>query len=101
MKIVNNYNQIIINLAKKYDLTFIPLFDSLSDIINNIDSEPYSTDGARYRRIIRATFLHYVFGISWEYIGKKYRLKSMCDHIHLNEPAGKRLENLVYDFIRT
>jgi len=100
MKIVKNYNQIIIDLTKKYDLTLIPLFDSLSDIIKNSESEPYRTDGARYRRIIRANFLYYVFGISWENIGKKYGLKSMCDHIHLNEPAGKRLENLVYDFIR-
>ena len=100
MDVVRNHNVIIKNIAEKYNLTLIDLFDHLSHIIgNNSSSAPYVTTQWRTIRIIRAVILHYVFGWNWEKIGKKYGLKTMCDHIHLNENGGIILENLIKEFL--
>ena len=100
MDVVRNHNVIIKNIAEKYNLTLIDLFDHLSHIIgNNSSSAPYVTTQWRTIRIIRAVILHYVFGWNWEKIGKKYGLKTMCDHIHLNENGGIILENLIEEFL--
>ena len=44
--------------------------------------------------------LHYVFNWTWKDIGKKYNLKLLCDHIHLNEDGGQILEEMVKDFLQ-
>ena len=36
---------------------------------------------------------------SWTKIGKKYKLKLLCDHIHLNEKGGDLMEQLAKEFL--
>ena len=83
--VVKDHNDVIRSLSKKYNLTLIDLFKHFEDLIDSNDSVPYTTTEWRRLRGLRAVFLYYVFGWSWNRIGKKYRLKLLCDHIHLNE----------------
>ena len=86
--------------ASKYDLVLIDFFSHLSQFIgNNSSSYPYQTTQWRTIRVLRAIILHYVFGQNWNRIGKKYGLKALCDHIHLNEDAGMILENEIREFL--
>ena len=62
---------------------------------------PYKLDGSRIYRIMRAIILHYLLGWSWDRIGNKDRLKTQCDHIHLNKIDGNILQELVQDFIES
>ena len=97
--VVKDHNDIIRSLSKKYNLTLIDLFKNFEDSIDSNNSVPYTT--TEWRRLIglRAVILHYVFGWSWNRTGKKYRLKLLCDHIHLNEKSGAIFQNLMEDFI--
>jgi lysophospholipase L1-like esterase len=97
--VVKDHNDIIRLLSKKYNLTLIDLFKHFEDIIDSNNSVPYTTTEWRRIRGLRAVILHYVFGWSWNRTGKKYRLKLLCDHIHLNEKSGAIFQNLMEDFI--
>ena len=97
--VVKDHNDIIRLLSKKYNLTLIDLFKHFEDIIDSNNSVPYTTTEWRRLRGLRAVILHYVFGWSWNRTGKKYRLKLLCDHIHLNEKSGATFQNLMEDFI--
>ena len=90
---------LIRSLSEKYNLTLIDLFKHFEDLIDSNDSVPYTTTEWRRLRGLRAVFLYYVFGWSWNRIGEKYRLKLLCDHIHLNEKSGAIFQNLMEDFI--
>ena len=97
--VVMDHNDIIRSLSKKYNLTLIDLFKNFEDSIDSNNSVPYTTTEWRRLRGLRAVILHYVFGWSWNRIGEKYRLKLLCDHIHLNEKSGAIFQNLMEDFI--
>ena len=97
--VVKDHNDIIRLLSKKYNLTLIDLFKNFEDSIDSNNSVPYTTTEWRRIRGLRAVILHYVFGWSWNRTGKKYRLKLLCDHIHLNEKSGAIFQNLMEDFI--
>ena len=97
--VVKDHNDIIRSLSKKYNLTLIDLFKNFEDSIDSNNSVPYTTTEWRRLRGLRAVILHYVFGWSWNRIGEKYRLKLLCDHIHLNEKSGAIFQNLMEDFI--
>ena len=97
--VVMDHNDIIRSFSKKYNLTLIDLFKHFQDIIDSNNSVPYTTTEWRRIRGLRAVILHYVFGWSWNRTGKKYRLKLLCDHIHLNEKSGAIFQNLMEDFI--
>ena len=97
--VVKDHNDIIRSLSKKYNLTLIDLFKNFEDSIDSNNSVPYTTTEWRRLRGLRAVILHYVFGWSWNRTGKKYRLKLLCDHIHLNEKSGAIFQNLMEDFI--
>ena len=97
--VVKDHNDIIRSLSKKYNLTLIDLFKNFEDSIDSNNSVPYTTTEWRRIRGLRAVILHYVFGWSWNRIGEKYRLKLLCDHIHLNEKSGAIFQNLMEDFI--
>ena len=97
--VVKDHNDIIRSLSKKYNLTLIDLFKHFEDLIDSNNSVPYTTTEWRRLRGLRAVILHYVFGWSWNRTGEKYRLKLLCDHIHLNEKSGAIFQNLMEDFI--
>ena len=97
--VVKDHNDIIRSLSKKYNLTLIDLFKNFEDSIDSNNSVPYTTTEWRRLRGLRAVILHYVFGWSWNRTGEKYRLKLLCDHIHLNEKSGAIFQNLMEDFI--
>lgn len=99
IKVVRSHNNIIRDLSAKYNLKLIDLFKEFDQIIDINNSVPYTTTEWRRLRGLRAVILHYVFGWSWNRIGRKYKLKLLCDHIHLNEKAGVMLEELMKDFI--
>jgi lysophospholipase L1-like esterase len=99
IKVVRSHNNIIRDLSAKYNLKLIDLFKEFDQIIDTNNSIPYTTTEWRRLRGLRAVILHYVFGWSWNRIGRKYKLKLLCDHIHLNEKAGVMLEELMKDFI--
>ena len=99
IKVVRSHNNIIRDLSEKYNLKLIDLFKEFDQIIDINNSVPYTTTEWRRLRGLRAVILHYVFGWSWNRIGRKYKLKLLCDHIHLNEKAGVMLEELMKDFI--
>ena len=99
IKVVRSHNNIIRDLSAKYNLKLIDLFKEFDHIIDTNNSIPYTTTEWRRLRGLRAVILHYVFGWSWNRIGRKYKLKLLCDHIHLNEKAGVMLEELMKDFI--
>jgi len=100
ISVVKEYNNIIKNIASKYDLILIDFFSHLSKFIgSNSASHPYETTQWRTLRVLRAIILHYVFSQNWNQIGKKYGLKALCDHIHLNEDAGMILENEIREFL--
>ena len=96
--VVKAHNDVIRSLSKKYNLTLNDLFKHFEDLIDSNDSVPYTTTEWRRLRGLRAVFLYYVFGWSWNRIGEKYRLKLLCDHIHLNESSGAILQNLMQEF---
>ena len=98
--VVKEFNNIIKKMASKYDLILIDFFNHLSQFIgDNGSSDPYETTQWRTIRVLRAIILRYVFGQNWNRIGKKYNLKALCDHIHLNEDAGMILENEIREFL--
>ena len=99
ISVVKLHNNIIRTLSDKYELTLIDLFKQFDEIIDINNSVPYTT--SEWRRLIglRAVILHYVFGWSWSRIGRKYKLKLLCDHIHLNEKAGAMLQQSMKEFI--
>ncbi len=99
INVIKNHNKIIKTVALKYDLFILDLFSRFEEEININDSVPYTTSELRRLRGLRAVVLHYVFGWSWTKIGKKYKLKLLCDHIHLNEKGGKLMKKLVKDFL--
>ena len=100
ISVVKEYNNIIKNIASKYDLILIDFFSHLSKFRgNNSASHPYETTQWRTLRVLRAKILHNVFSQNWNQIGKKYGLKALCDHIHLNEDAGMILENEIREFL--
>ncbi len=106
VNVIREFNVIIKNLAIKYDLTLLDLFKKLEENIEdnnnrtNFDvSIPYTTSEIRRLRGLRAVILYYVFGWSWNDIGKKYNLQFLCDHIHLNERGGDIMEDLVRKFL--
>ncbi|SVC38410.1 uncharacterized protein METZ01_LOCUS291264 [marine metagenome] len=101
--IVKNHNTVIEKLAKKHKLEVIPFFDKIDKIINaNISQElkhqlayKYMINYKRLLRIMRAIVLHYIFGFTWNKIGNKYILRTLCDFIHLNENGGLLLKDLI------
>ena len=99
MSIVNNYNVIIKRIALKYDISILDLYSKFKEQISENDSVPYTTSELRRLRGLRAVILYYVFGWSWNRIGKKYKLQLLCDHIHLNERGGSLMENMVKKFL--
>ena len=100
IKVVKSHNNIIRELSSKYSLKLIDLFKEFEQIINtNNNSIPYTTTEWRRLRGLRAVVLHYVFGWSWNRIGKKYNLQLMCDHIHLNERGGYLLKKQITKFL--
>ena len=99
IKVVRSHNNIIRDLSAKYNLKLIDLFKEFDQIIDTNNSIPYTTTEWRRLRGLRAVILHYVFGWSWNRIGRKYKLKLLCDHIHLNEKSGAVLQKLMKDFI--
>ena len=99
ISIINNYNVIIKRIALKYDISILDLYSKFKEQINENDSVPYTTSELRRLRGLRAVILYYVFGWSWNRIGKKYKLQLLCDHIHLNERGGSLMENMVEKFL--
>jgi len=83
----------------KYDLSILDLFSKFKEQISSSNSLPYTTSELRRLRGLRAVILHYVFGWSWTKIGEKYKLKLLCDHIHLNEKGGDLMEQLAKEFV--
>ena len=74
-------------------------FSKFKEQIASNDSIPYTTSELRRLRGLRAVILYYIFGWSWTKIGKKYKLKLLCDHIHLNEKGGDLMEQLAKEFL--
>ena len=99
IQVVKNHNQIIKDLASNYDIEILDLYNEFDLQIEENQSLPYTTSELRRLRGLRAVVLYYVFGWTWKDIGKKYRLKLLCDHIHLNEDGGQIIEKLARDFI--
>ena len=100
IKVVKNYNRIIRDISNKYGTTLLDFFKKFDSIIIDNNSTPYTTSELRRLRGLRAVILHYVFNWTWKDIGKKYNLKLLCDHIHLNEDGGQILEEMVKDFLQ-
>jgi hypothetical protein len=86
-------------LASNYDIEILDLYNEFDLQIEENQSLPYTTSELRRLRGLRAVVLYYVFGWTWKDIGKKYRLKLLCDHIHLNEDGGQIIKKLARDFI--
>ncbi len=99
MNVIKSHNKIIKAIAVKYDLFILDLFSKFKEQIGNNDSIPYTTSELRRLRGLRAVVLYYIFGWSWNKIGEKYRLKLLCDHIHLNEKGGFLMQTLVKEFL--
>ena len=99
--IVKNHNIVIEYLAKKHKLDSIPFFNKINSMINlSFPKElsyqsKYMINYKRLLRITRAIVLHYIFGFTWNKISNKYRLKTLCDFIHLNENGGLLLKDLI------
>ena len=99
MNVIKSHNKIIKTIAVKYDLFILDLFSKFQEQIANNDSIPYTTSELRRLRGLRAVILYYIFGWSWTKIGEKYKLKLLCDHIHLNEKGGDLMEQLAKEFL--
>ena len=105
--IVKNHNKVIEDIAEKHKLDIIPFFKKIDSMINLRDAEElsyqskYMINYKRVLRIMRAIVLHYIFGFSWNKISHKYRLKTLCDFIHLNENGGLFLKNLIQTQLNT
>ena len=99
MNVNKNHNKIIKRIAVKYDLFILDLFSKFKEQIDSNDSIPYTTSELRRLRGLRAVILYYIFGWSWTKIGEKYKLKLLCDHIHLNEKGGDLMEQLAKEFL--
>jgi hypothetical protein len=99
MQVVRSHNKIIKDLASNYDIEILDLYNEFDLQIEENQSLPYTTSELRRLRGLRAVVLYYVFGWTWKDIGKKYRLKLLCDHIHLNEDGGQIIKKLARDFI--
>ena len=100
IQVVKKHNRIIRNVSNKYGTTLLDFFKEFDSIIIDNNSIPYTTSELRRLRGLRAVILHYVFNWTWKDIGKKYNLKLLCDHIHLNEDGGQILENMVEEFLK-
>lgn len=99
INVIKNHNKIIKRIAVQYDLFILDLFSKFKEQIASNDSIPYTTSEFRRLRGLRAVILYYIFGWSWTKIGKKYKLKLLCDHIHLNEKGGDLMEQLAKEFL--
>ena len=99
INVIKNHNKIIKRIAVQYDLFILDLFSKFKEQIASNDSIPYTTSELRRLRGLRAVILYYIFGWSWTRIGKKYKLKLLCDHIHLNEKGGDLMEQLAKEFL--
>ena len=97
--VIKNHNKIIKRIAVQYDLFILDLFSKFKEQIASNDSIPFTTSEFRRLRGLRAVILYYIFGWSWTKIGKKYKLKLLCDHIHLNEKGGDLMEQLAKEFL--
>lgn len=99
INVIKNHNKIIKRIAVQYDLFILDLFSKFKEQIASNDSIPYTTSELRRLRGLRAVILYYIFGWTWTKIGKKYKLKLLCDHIHLNEKGGDLMEQLAKEFL--
>jgi lysophospholipase L1-like esterase len=99
INVIKNHNKIIKRIAVQYDLFILDLFSKFKEQIASNDSIPYTNSELRRLRGLRAVILYYIFGWSWTKIGKKYKLKLLCDHIHLNEKGGDLMEQLAKEFL--
>ena len=99
INVIKNHNKIIKRIAVQYDLFILDLFSKFKEQIASNDSIPYTTSELRRLRGLRAVILYYIFGWSWTKIGEKYKLKLLCDHIHLNEKGGDLMEQLAKEFL--
>ena len=100
IQVVKDHNRIIRDISNKYGTTLLDFFKKFDSIIIDNNSIPYTTSELRRLRGLRAVILHYVFNWTWKDIGRKYNLKLLCDHIHLNEDGGQILEEMVKDFLQ-
>ena len=100
IQVVKNHNRIIRDISNKHGTILLDFFKKFDSIIIDNNSIPYTTSELRRLRGLRAVILHYVFNWTWKDIGKKYNLKLLCDHIHLNEDGGQILEEMVKDFLQ-
>lgn len=106
IEIIKNHNKVIKGLGRQYNLDVIPFFDEIHKFINNKTKESkepidiYLINYKRFYRIVRALLMHYLFGFSWNAIGRKYGLLTTCDFIHLNEDSGRLIKNLVKDHLK-
>ena len=99
MNVIKRHNKIIKAIAVKYNLVILDLFSKFQEQIVSNESIPYTTSELRRLRGLRAVILYYIFGWSWTKIGEKYKLKLLCDHIHLNEKGGGLMEQLAKEFL--
>ena len=100
-KIIGDQNDIIQNLARKYELDVIQFNEKIKTELIEIAKDEdqsqfrYEIDYKRMYRIARAVILYYGFNYSWNAISKKYGLYYSCDFIHLNDDGGSMLAKMV------
>ena len=80
----------------------------LKPVMCDVDPDTFNASSKYIEQLItektKAIVPVHLYGQSCEMedimnLGKKYNLKALCDHIHLNEDAGMILENEIREFL--
>lgn len=92
------YSTIIKDLAKQYDITYLPLNEKMVAFIKGNPAHSSLTLENLVKNMIKVIFAHY-FGRSWNKISKKNGLMLLIDNVHLNSIGATMVADLIEKFL--
>ena len=95
-----HYSNIIKEIGKEYDVTYLPLNEKMVTYLNENPTQseiPYEKYGIAN---IKSILAHYFFKKSWNQISHKNGFRLLTDNIHLNTIGATMIADLIEDFMR-
>lgn len=99
--------EVVALLQERYPrrIEYLPVDERFQQYIRHGDGEDYFTPPSRVRwtphsfvgNVMRAQFLHWVCGMSYDAVSARYGLRFTVDAIHLNSEGGRVLEEAVVE----
>ena len=101
-KTVEHYNSILKDIASQQNLTYLPLYENLTPLLEKkipVDTSQFKLNLAS--ALIKSAFQKYILRRSWDKISNRNGFTILTDGIHLNDKSGNILADLIKEWLLT